>query len=112
VHCCTSGDQAFACRQDCKGCVQVFEGTTGIDNQKTTLNFTGQVLKTPVSKDMLGRIFNGSGARPLILLPLPFQARFSEVQILHGNACTVSAATGRQTAQRCTHSSSSACAPR
>lgn len=42
--------------------VQVFEGTTGIDNQKTTLNFTGQVLKAPVSKDMLGRIFNGSGA--------------------------------------------------
>ena len=43
--------------------VQVFEGTTGIDNQKTTLNITGQVLKAPVSKDMLGRIFNGSGAR-------------------------------------------------
>jgi V-type H+-transporting ATPase subunit B len=41
--------------------VQVFEGTTGIDNQKTTLDFTGKVLKAPVSKDMLGRIFNGSG---------------------------------------------------
>ena len=42
--------------------VQVFEGTTGIDNQKTTLEFTGSVLTCPVSKDMLGRIFNGSGA--------------------------------------------------
>ena len=39
----------------------MFEGTSGIDNRKTTLAFTGDVLKTPVSKDMLGRIFNGSG---------------------------------------------------
>ena len=44
--------------------VQVFEGTTGVDNQKTTLDFTGKVLTAPVSKDMLGRIFNGSGTRP------------------------------------------------
>lgn len=73
--------------------VQVFEGTSGIDNQGTSLEFTGeassiaacncsycrmclaagdndqtmhfiaalQVLKTPVSRDMLGRVFNGSG---------------------------------------------------
>lgn len=41
--------------------VQVFEGTTGVDNQKTTLDFTGEVLTAPVSKDMLGRVFNGSG---------------------------------------------------
>lgn len=41
--------------------VQVFEGTSGIDNRKTTLEFTGEVLRTPVSRDMLGRIFNGSG---------------------------------------------------
>lgn len=44
--------------------VQVFEGTSGIDNRKTTLEFTGEVLKTPVSRDMLGRVFNGSG-RPI-----------------------------------------------
>lgn len=44
--------------------VQVFEGTSGVDNRKTTLEFTGEVLKTPVSRDMLGRIFNGSG-RPI-----------------------------------------------
>ena len=43
---------------------QVFEGTSGIDNQGTSLEFTGEVLKTPVSEDMLGRIFNGSG-RPI-----------------------------------------------
>eukprot|EP01026_Neomeris_dumetosa_P045102 TRINITY_DN381_c0_g1_i3.p1 TRINITY_DN381_c0_g1~~TRINITY_DN381_c0_g1_i3.p1 ORF type:complete len:498 (-),score=102.88 TRINITY_DN381_c0_g1_i3:189-1682(-) len=41
--------------------VQVFEGTSGIDNKSTTLQFTGEVLRTPVSKDMLGRVFNGSG---------------------------------------------------
>ncbi|KAA8528782.1 hypothetical protein F0562_036137 [Nyssa sinensis] len=41
--------------------VQVFEGTSGIDNKYTTVQFTGEVLKTPVSLDMLGRIFNGSG---------------------------------------------------
>ncbi|PON45060.1 ATPase, F1 complex, beta subunit [Parasponia andersonii] len=44
-----------------KAVVQVFEGTSGIDNKFTTVQFTGEVLKTPVSLDMLGRIFNGSG---------------------------------------------------
>lgn len=44
--------------------VQVFEGTSGIDNRKTRLEFTGEIMRTPVSKDMLGRIFNGSG-RPI-----------------------------------------------
>lgn len=44
--------------------VQVFEGTTGIDNRNTTLEFTGEVLRTPVSRDQLGRVFNGSG-RPI-----------------------------------------------
>jgi V-type H+-transporting ATPase subunit B len=41
--------------------VQVFEGTSGIDNRKTSLEFTGEVLTTAVSRDMLGRVFNGSG---------------------------------------------------
>lgn len=40
----------------------MFEGTSGIDNKGTTLEFSGDVLKTPVSRDMLGRVFNGSGA--------------------------------------------------
>ncbi|XVE58845.1 hypothetical protein DITRI_Ditri04bG0201900 [Diplodiscus trichospermus] len=44
-----------------KAVIQVFEGTSGIDNKYTTVQFTGEVLKTPVSLDMLGRIFNGSG---------------------------------------------------
>merc|ERR1719437_264417 len=41
--------------------VQVFEGTTGIDNRRTTCEFTGDVLKMGVSEEMLGRSFNGSG---------------------------------------------------
>ena len=44
-----------------KAVVQVFEGTSGIDALKTTCEFTGDILRTPVSEDMLGRIFNGSG---------------------------------------------------
>ncbi|KAJ2458816.1 Vacuolar ATP synthase subunit B, partial [Coemansia sp. RSA 2322] len=41
--------------------VQVFEGTTGVDTKLTHVEFTGDTLKMPVSEDMLGRIFNGSG---------------------------------------------------
>lgn len=35
-------------------CVQVFEGTSGIDAKKTACEFTGDILRTPVSEDMLG----------------------------------------------------------
>eukprot|EP00924_Labyrinthula_sp_SR-Ha-C_P016130 snap_masked-scaffold_4-processed-gene-20.13-mRNA-1 protein AED:0.03 eAED:0.03 QI:0/-1/0/1/-1/1/1/0/496 len=41
--------------------VQVFEGTSGIDNKHCTCEFTGDVLKMPISEEMLGRSFNGSG---------------------------------------------------
>lgn len=41
--------------------LQVFEGTSGIDAKNTVCEFTGDILRTPVSEDMLGRIFNGSG---------------------------------------------------
>ncbi|XP_067114146.1 V-type proton ATPase subunit B, brain isoform isoform X1 [Osmerus mordax] len=44
-----------------KAVVQVFEGTSGIDAKKTSCEFTGDILRTPVSEDMLGRVFNGSG---------------------------------------------------
>jgi V-type H+-transporting ATPase subunit B len=40
---------------------QVFEGTSGIDAKNTLCEFTGDILRTPVSEDMLGRVFNGSG---------------------------------------------------
>lgn len=41
--------------------VQIFEGTQGIDNINTHIEFTGDVLKMPISIEMLGRSFNGSG---------------------------------------------------
>ncbi|VDK73405.1 unnamed protein product [Dibothriocephalus latus] len=44
-----------------KAVVQVFEGTSGIDAKHTTCEFTGDILRTAVSEDMLGRVFNGSG---------------------------------------------------
>ncbi|EDR22227.1 vacuolar ATP synthase subunit B, putative [Entamoeba dispar SAW760] len=44
-----------------KAVVQVFEGTSGIDARYTRCEFTGDVLTIPVSEDMLGRVFNGSG---------------------------------------------------
>ena len=43
--------------------VQVFEGTSGID-VNSTVKFLGDTLKLNVSKDMLGRVFNGRG-RPI-----------------------------------------------
>ena len=45
-----------------KAVVQVFEGTAGIDARDTRIEFTGDIMKIPVSEDMLGRVFNGSGA--------------------------------------------------
>ena len=47
-----SGDRAL---------VQVYEGSSGIDVNTTQVRFLGDVLKLPVSRDMLGRIFNGRG---------------------------------------------------
>lgn len=44
-----------------KAVVQVFEGTAGIDAKNTSCEFTGDILRTPVSEDMLGRVLNGSG---------------------------------------------------
>ncbi|KAK0524167.1 Vacuolar ATP synthase subunit B [Tilletia horrida] len=44
-----------------KAIVQVFEGTSGIDVRDTHIEFTGSSMKLPVSEDMMGRIFNGSG---------------------------------------------------
>jgi len=44
--------------------VQVFEGTTGLDVEKTTVKFIGETLKVGLSTDMLGRVFSGVG-RPI-----------------------------------------------
>ncbi|MCK5094275.1 MAG: V-type ATP synthase subunit B, partial [Spirochaetes bacterium] len=41
---------------------QIFEGTTGLTLPGTRVRFSGEPLKISVSKEMLGRIFNGLGS--------------------------------------------------
>lgn len=41
--------------------IQVFGETTGLDTHKTRIRFTGETLRLPVSDEMLGRVFDGSG---------------------------------------------------
>lgn len=47
-----------------KAIIQVFEGTSGLDIDKTLVRFTGETIKIPVAQEMIGRIFDGS-ARPI-----------------------------------------------
>ena len=51
--------------------VQVLEGTSGLSRVSTRLRFTGRPMELPVSRDMLGRVFDGIG-RPRDGLPAPF----------------------------------------
>ncbi len=41
--------------------VQVFEGTSGLETKDTSVRFLGKTMSIGVSKDMLGRVFNGRG---------------------------------------------------
>jgi len=65
-----------------KAIVQVFEGTSGIDAKVTTCEFTGDILRQPVSEDMLGRVFNGSG-KPIDKGPAVLAEEFLDIE---GNA--------------------------
>ena len=44
-----------------KAIIQVFEGTKGLDTDKTSARFIGETMKLGVSKDILGRVFDGTG---------------------------------------------------
>ena len=44
--------------------LQVFEGTRGISLENTTTHFTGKPMDIALSKEMLGRVFDGAG-RPI-----------------------------------------------
>ena len=59
--------------------VQVFEGTSGIDARKTRVEFSGDTLRIPVSEDMLGRVFNGSG-KPIDKGPRVLAEEFLDIQ--------------------------------
>ena len=41
--------------------IQVYEGTTGIDVDSVRTELNGKPLEVKLSKDMLGRVFNGIG---------------------------------------------------
>ncbi|KYK22931.1 ATP synthase subunit B [Thermoplasmatales archaeon SM1-50] len=44
-----------------KAVVQVFEGTRGLDTKKTSARFIGETMKLGVSKEIIGRVFDGTG---------------------------------------------------
>ncbi len=41
--------------------VQIFEGTQGLDTELASVRFLGDTIRLPVSQDMIGRVFSGSG---------------------------------------------------
>lgn len=59
--------------------MQVFEGTSGIDAKHTVCEFTGDIMRTAVSEDMLGRVFNGSG-KPIDNGPAVLAEDFLDIQ--------------------------------
>jgi V-type H+-transporting ATPase subunit B len=62
-----------------KAVVQIFEGTAGIDTINTHVEFTGDVLRMPISEEMLGRSFNGSGV-PIDKGPQILAEEFLDIQ--------------------------------
>jgi V-type H+-transporting ATPase subunit B len=69
-----------------KAVVQVFEGTKGIDVKATRIEFTGDIMKIPVSEDMIGRIFNGSG-KAIDKGPAVLAEDFLDIQGIPINPC-------------------------
>ena len=61
-----------------KAIVQVFEGTTGLSISGTSAKFVGSVMKMPVSRELLGRVFDGLG-RPKDDLPDPIADQFIDI---------------------------------
>ena len=50
---------------------QVYQGTHGISTTNVAVNFTGKPLEIALSRDILGRRFNGVGAVSYTHLTLP-----------------------------------------
>ena len=61
-----------------KAIVQVFEGTSGLSIAATNAKFVGKVMEMPVSKEVLGRVFDGLG-RPKDGLPDPIADKFIDI---------------------------------
>ena len=50
-----------------RAAIQVFEGTNGLSLKNTKTKFTGKPMELPLSKELLGRVFNGIG-KPIDVL--------------------------------------------
>ena len=61
-----------------KAVVQVFEGTTGLSVSGTSARFVGKVMEMAVSREVLGRVFDGLG-RPKDGLPDPIADQFLDI---------------------------------
>lgn len=69
--------QVLDISKDC-AVVQIFEGTSGLTTHNTKARFLGHSLQLPVSKEMLGRVFNGLG-QPKDGLPPPMTDKYMDV---------------------------------
>jgi V/A-type H+-transporting ATPase subunit B len=58
--------------------IEVFAGTTGLSIGDTRVQFLGQPMRTPVSTEMLGRVFDGLGA-PIDGGPEPLAEQWADV---------------------------------
>jgi len=58
--------------------IEVFGETAGIDRDNTTIIFTDEVAKMPLSPEIMGRIFNGSG-EPIDGLPLFVPVKYAPI---------------------------------
>ncbi len=58
--------------------VQIFGSNTGLSTETSTVEFQGKPMEMRVSRDMLGRIFNGLG-KPLDGYPAPFTSNARDV---------------------------------
>lgn len=61
-----------------KAVLQVFEGTKGLSLKNTTTKFEGRPMEMPLSKEILGRIFNGAG-KPIDNLGEIYPEKFADV---------------------------------
>lgn len=68
-----------------KAIIQVFESTTGMSLKNTTISFTGKPLEINLSKEVLGREFNGIGEPIDCLTTL---IRGQKLLIFSGNGMT------------------------
>lgn len=58
--------------------LQVFEGTKGLSLKNTRTLFTGKPMEMPLSKELLGRIFDGAG-RPIDGLGDIYPEKFADI---------------------------------